>query len=176
MSELSTIRYCQIKLLFGMIDTLQKSFLYLLHLLFDNKRRFEKHKQKRWKVVSTILLVVIMSASIMLISGQFRWGVIVIATESMTGEINKGDVVLYERYDGQEIQEGQVIIFDRNGSNVVHRVVEIKNENGIVMYFTKGDANEDRDDGFVTKSQIVGLTRSRVPFIGYPTIWVNSIF
>jgi hypothetical protein len=44
------------------------------------------------------------------------------------------------------------------------------------MYFTKGDANEDRDDGFVTKSQIVGLTKARVPFIGYPTVWINSIF
>lgn len=150
--------------------------MYLLHLLFDNKRRFQKHKKKKWKSISAIVLVAIMTASIMLISGQFKYGVIVIATESMTGEINKGDLVLYERYDGQEIVEGQVIIFDRNGGNVVHRVVEIKNENGIVMYFTKGDANEDRDDGFVTKSQIVGLTKARVPFMGYPTVWINSIF
>ncbi|MBE7061419.1 MAG: signal peptidase I [Clostridiales bacterium] len=150
--------------------------MYFLHLLFDNKRRFEKHKKKTWKSISTVILVVIMTGVIMLISGHFRFGAIVIATESMTGEVNKGDVVIYERYDDQQIVEGQVIIFERYGGNVVHRVVDIRNENGIVMYFTKGDANETMDEGFVTESQIVGLTRARVPFIGYPTVWLNSIF
>ena len=148
----------------------------LINLLFDNKRRFQKHKKKTWASISTALLVVLMTAVVMLISCQFRFGAIVIATESMTGEINKGDVVIFEQYDGQQISEGQVIIFNGNGGKVVHRVVEIKNENGIVMYFTKGDANEDVDDGFVTESQIVGITHFKIAYIGYPTVWLRNIF
>lgn len=147
-----------------------------INLLFDTKRRFQKHKKRTWISVSTALLVVIMTAVVMLISCQFRFGAIVIATESMTGEINKGDVVIFEQYDGQQISEGQVIIFNSNGGKVVHRVVEIKNENGIVMYFTKGDANEDVDDGYVTASQIVGITHFKIAYIGYPTVWFRSIF
>ena len=119
-------------------------------------------KKKTWISISTALLVVVMAGVIMLISCQFRFGAIVIATESMTGEINKGDVVIFEQYDGQQISEGQVIIFNSNGAKVVHRVVEIKNENGLVMYFTKGDANEDIDDGYVTESQIVGITHLKI--------------
>ena len=148
----------------------------LINLLFDNKRRFQKHKKKTWVSISTALLVAVMTAVVMLISCQFRFGAIVIATESMTGEINKGDVVIFEQYNGQQISEGQVIIFNSNGGNIVHRVVEIKNENGIVMYFTKGDANEDIDDGFVTESQIVGITHFRIAYIGYPTVWLRNIF
>ena len=44
----------------------------------------------------------------------------------MTGELNKGDAVLYEAYDGQHIYEGQVIVFNKDDSRIVHRVVKIK--------------------------------------------------
>ena len=34
---------------------------------------------------------------------------LVIGSESMTGTINVGDAVIYERYDGQRIKEQQII-------------------------------------------------------------------
>jgi signal peptidase len=59
---------------------------------------------------------------------------------------------------------------------IVHRVVDIKIINGITRYYTKGDANEDADAGFITDSEIVGLADKKIPFIGYPTIWMRSLF
>jgi signal peptidase len=111
----------------------------------------------------------------MLISCQFRFGAIVVATESMTGEINKGDMIIYERYDGQHIEEGQVIVFLRHKSRVIHRVVEIERIGNEVRYYTKGDANDDRDAGYVTKEDIVGLTDLKLAYVGYPTLWLREI-
>jgi signal peptidase len=100
----------------------------------------------------------------------------VIATDSMTGELNKGDVAIYEQYDDQFIQKGQVIAFEQNGSVVIHRVVDIEIINGITRYYTKGDVNEERDADFITSGQIIGLVDHKLPFLGYPTLWMRSLF
>ena len=94
----------------------------------------------------------------------------------MTGELNKGDVSIFESYDGQPIEKGQVIVFEQDGSMIVHRVVDIQRINGQNQYYTKGDANEANDAGFVTKSQIRGLVNFKVPYLGYPTLWLRSLF
>lgn len=132
-----------------------------------------------WKVASAILtavVIIIMVGAVMLISNQFKYGSLVIATESMTGELNKGDVVMFEKYDNQVIEEGQVIVFEKNGSMIVHRVVEIEIINGVARYYTQGDANEDRDFGFITDAEIVGVTSVKLPYFGYPTLWMRSLF
>ncbi len=111
----------------------------------------------------------------MLISGQFRFGALVIATDSMTGEINKGDMILYEKYDDQLIKEGQIIIFIQDKSKIVHRVVKIENIGGETRYYTKGDTNEDLDSGYRTASDIFGLTDVKLAYVGYPTLWLRDL-
>ena len=117
-----------------------------------------------------------MISIVMLVSCQFRFGMLVVGSESMSGEINKGDAVIYERYDGQIIREGQVIVFQKSNSLLIHRVVDIKNIDGVTRYYTKGDANEDNDSGYITGSDIVGVTDIKLPYVGYPTIWIRSVF
>ena len=124
----------------------------------------------------TAAVVVIMVGTVMLVSNQFKYGALVIATESMTGEINKGDVVIFESYEDQTIQEGQVIVFEKNSSMIVHRVVDIKIINGSARYYTKGDVNEDMDIGYIVDADIVGLANYKLPFFGYPSLWIRSLF
>ena len=150
-------------------------FLFV-DMLFEKKKRYALGKKSRFSFVFTVLAVAIMTSVILLISNQFRYGVLVIATESMTGELNKGDVALYEQYDDQLITEGQVIVFESNGSMIIHRVVKIEKINGVLRYYTKGDANEDMDSGYITNSSIVGVIDYKLPYIGYPTIWVRDLF
>lgn len=117
-----------------------------------------------------------MISSVMLISCRFKYGVIVIATESMTGSINKGDAVIYETYDGEPISEGEVVIFDSDGDAVVHRVVKIERINGECRYYTKGDANDSLDSGYITDTDIIGTVAVLVPYLGYPSVWINEAF
>ena len=148
--------------------------------LYEKKRRYALQKTSRLSrtlsVVLTVAVLVIMLGTVMLISNQFRFGALVIATDSMTGELNKGDVAIFERYDDQFVAEGQVIVFERSKSMIVHRVVDIQVINGITRYYTKGDANEDQDTGFLTDADIVGLVDYKLPFFGYPTLWMRSLF
>ena len=144
--------------------------------LYEKKKRYALGKSGKFSLAITILSVIIMTSVVMLISNQFRYGTLVIATESMEGELNKGDVILYEQFDDQIITEGQVIIFEKNDSVIIHRVIKIEKINGVLRYYTKGDANEDRDSGFITNDDILGTVNYKLPYVGYPTIWVRSLF
>jgi signal peptidase I len=92
----------------------------------------------------------------------------------MTGEINKGDMILYERYDGQPIEEGQVIVFLQNDNKIVHRVVDIDRIGGETRYYTQGDANDSLDSGYRTDADIFGITHLKITYVGHPTLWLRE--
>lgn len=134
------------------------------------------YKEKQKNFIWNTVLIVIATLFIMLISCQFRYGILVVGSESMTGAINMGDAVVFESYEGQLLQTGQIILFDYNGIQTVHRIVEIKKINGKVRYYTKGDANKDMDNNYTTEEEIQGIVKLKVKYIGYPTIWLRSLF
>ena len=150
--------------------------LWFVSLLYEKRQGTASRRSGVLSYVSTLLAVVIMISSVMLISCRFKYGVIVIATESMTGSINKGDAVIYETYDGEPISEGEVVIFDSDGDAVVHRVVKIERINGECRYYTKGDANDSLDSGYITDTDIIGTVAVLVPYLGYPSVWINEAF
>ena len=149
--------------------------LALVSELFEKKQKFAVKKGGKLSAVTTVLTIAIIVSVAMLISCQFRFGAIVVATESMTGEINKGDMIIYERYDNQTIKEGQVVVFLQNGNRIIHRVVEIEHIGDEVRYYTKGDANETRDSGYITDREIVGVTDIKVAYAGFPTLWLREL-
>lgn len=159
---------------------LRMIYPYIIYLILENgysKTSFVvPYKDKRKNIISTTVLFVVLTLLIMLISCNFRYGMLVIGSESMTGEINKGDAVIFEAYEKQKIYEGNVIIFEDGDRRVVHRVVDIKLVNGNYHYYTKGDANEEIDKGYVTPGKVVGIVHLKVRYIGWPTIWLRDIF
>ena len=149
--------------------------LAILASFYEKNKKYARQKHKFLGKVGVALTIVIIAAVSMLISCQFRFGAIVVATESMTGEINKGDMIIYERYDDQQIKEGQVIVFLEEGVRVIHRVVRIDIIGSETRYYTKGDANVTLDFGYRTDADIVGLTDIKVSYVGYPTLWLRSL-
>jgi signal peptidase len=144
--------------------------------MYERKRRYALAKKSKLEVPITILAVAAMLITVMVVSNHFYVGSYVIATESMTGELNKGDVAIYERYEDQTVIEGQVIAFEKDDIVVIRRDVEIQIINGQNRYFTKGDANENRDSDFIYDSDIIGLVTFKIPYLGYPTLWLRSLF
>lgn len=143
--------------------------------LFEKKKKVALQKGAKLSALGTVLTAVAVVSIAMLISCQFRYGAIVIATESMTGEINKGDIIIYEEYTDQTIKEGQVIVFLQNNNRIIHRVVRIETVAGEIRYYTRGDANESDDRGYRTEADIVGLTDIKLAYLGYPTLWLREI-
>ena len=159
---------------------LRMVYPYLIYIFLDkfySKTDFViSQNDKRSSVFWTMILLVIMTLMIMLISCKFKYGILVIGSHSMTGTLNIGDAVIFERYEIQPIKEGQVIVFDYNGLETIHRIIEIKNVNGEKRYYTKGDANEKMDAHYITNDDIHGLVRLRVKYIGKPTLWIRELF
>ncbi|MBE5747659.1 MAG: signal peptidase I [Clostridiales bacterium] len=148
----------------------------LVSLLYEKKRKVAGKKNRKWAYVFAVLPVLFLAMYVMLISCQFTFGMLVIGSESMTGEINKGDAVIYREYEGQRIDVGDVIVFEKDGYRLVHRVVDKEFVNGQTRYTTKGDFNEKEDSGFITDGQIIGVTSFKIPYLGYPTLWMRDWF
>ena len=93
----------------------------------------------------------------MVVSCRFRYGTLVIGTGSMTGTINKGDIIIYERYEKEELEIGEIIVFKTENVFVIHRIIDKKSVGEEIRYYTKGDANQQGDKGFSTQKNIVGI-------------------
>lgn len=159
---------------------LRMVYPYLIYLVIDytyaKRNLIVDYVDQRKKVVSTTLLVIFATLVSMLVSCQFRFGILVVGSGSMTGAIDKGDATIYEKYKGQNIRVGDVIIFKDGGVNIVHRVIDIKEINSQKRYYTKGDANQEMDEDYVLEKNIEGITKFRIRYIGYPSLWVRDIF
>ena len=163
--------------LFSFAKLVAPLLIYLfINSLYSKRKNYETHKSKISGYVSMGLSAIFMISIVLLISGEFQFRAIIIATESMTGSINKGDAIVYEEYDDQFIKEKDVVVFVKNNNRIVHRVIDIERINGETRYYTKGDANEDADTGYITDADIEGVVLFRVPFIGYTSIWLRSFF
>lgn len=159
---------------------LRMLYPYLIYLVFE--KMFSKNdysmgrQEKRKEMIGNTLIIALSAALVMLISCEFRYGIIVVGSESMAGTINKGDAVVFEKYTNQEIKNGQVIIFNYNNIQTIHRVVEVQRINGEYRYYTQGDANKRKDEDYRTKEDIYALVDLKVKYIGYPTLWVRELF
>lgn len=150
----------------------------VLEYTFETNKQIIAVEDKRKGIIVKIILGVITITIAMLISCQFKYGILVIGSGSMTGTINKGDAIVFKQYDGEEkISEGQIIIFnDENNTKIVHRVIEVTQVNGETRYITKGDINDNPDDGYITKNSVIGTSIFRLKYVGFPTILIRDIF
>jgi signal peptidase len=147
-----------------------------IEMLYAKRHRLALKPKHRGTVIAFILSSVLMISVVMLISCQFRFAALVIGSGSMSGEIEKGDVIVYEQYDAQKLEKGQVIVFEKNDSLVIHRIIDIQFIDGQTCYFTKGDANDAPDVGFITIGDVRGVVLANLPYVGYPSIWLRDIF
>lgn len=94
----------------------------------------------------------------------------------MTGTINKGDAIIYDRYVENEDINGKVIVFRKENRLIVHRVMRQYIVEGKAIYQTKGDHNESMDNWVVDTSEIVGVVECRIPLIAWPSVLLGEIF
>lgn len=159
---------------------LRMLYPYLMYILLENtfgKRVFvESYRVRRRNALFVTIIIVFMTFLTMLVSCQFRYGMLVVGSGSMTGTINKGDVTIFESYHNQEIRKGDIVIFRYKDIQMVYRVIDIKNVNNEMHYYTKGDVNRDADSDYRISSDIVGISKLRIRYVGVPTLWLHSLF
>ena len=150
---------------------------FFIKMMYNKEKKIAtKHKGNVISFVSLCIVMVLMTSLVMLISCQFKYGMLVVGSGSMSGELEVGDCIIYEEYTRQVIEVGDIVVFESSGARVIHRVIEKRTVGGVVQYVTKGDANESADTGYITGSSIVGVVEYKIPYIGYPSILVRKLF
>lgn len=102
----------------------------------------------------------------------FGRATLVVTTDSMSGTIEKGDMIIID--DCDEYAVGDIITFVDPSDNIVvtHRLIRIDGD----KYFTRGDANNTEDPRYILKSDIVGKVTGRIPYVGLFAQWFTVEF
>lgn len=98
--------------------------------------------------------------------------VLTVLSGSMEPAISTGDVIIVKPLTPEDsIKEGDIITFrtkEKQDMLITHRVMGAVLINGEPRaYVTKGDANKSEDLGTVSREQVMGIYKWRVPYFGY---------
>ncbi|WP_099361291.1 signal peptidase I [Fredinandcohnia onubensis] len=94
--------------------------------------------------------------------------IMTVMTGSMQPELQPGDMIIVKEKDPSKLQVEDVITYQLNEHTLVtHRIVDLVEKDGVVLYQTKGDANNVVDNGFVSQEQIVGVLALTIPKAGH---------
>ncbi len=89
---------------------------------------------------------------------------------------NKGDILFIIGAKPEKIQKGDVIIFEAQRQNpIIHRVINIEENNGIYTFSTMGDNNQGQleIEKSISQDQLVGKAVVKLaPYLG----WIKLIF
>lgn len=160
-----------IRFLLPIILGYKLSIFFRLVIDEDIERNYNKNT-----VISLIIPTIIVIILVYFTSGYFHYYAVAIASGSMEPVISKGDIVIIEKIEEkyEKLEKGQVIAYVYNGVLVVHRIVNVIEEDGKYYIYTKGDANSIEDNYVVQQDTIIGIVNNKIPYVGLPTVWLNE--
>lgn len=132
--------------------------------------------RKIWNTVSTVLLVLVAAAVLLLLSFRlFGLKGFTVLSGSMEPTYHTGSVIYVKSVDAYTLEAGQPITYYLTGKTVAtHRIIEVVEENGSVRYRTKGDANDVADGSLVDPADIIGTPIFSIPYLGYALSYIQS--
>ncbi|NMA01075.1 MAG: signal peptidase I [Clostridia bacterium] len=153
--------------------------LSLMQMFYLTEARLIKEREQDqegpfgWMITSIFSIVIVWFAV-----GVFPVYPSVIATGSMEPMIKPGDVILVDKAtdinDIYSLKVGDVIQFTRDNILISHRIIEIKEEENVKMFYTKGDNNSAVDFEPVHPEQVKGKIIKVIPKVGWPTLLIKT--
>lgn len=129
-------------------------------------------KKKILKIIQNIITVAIIIIGLFLIMTLFpikgNYQVKVVLSGSMEPKIHTGSVVIIKPKSQYKI--GDIVIFGKDTKTEIpttHRIISSRAVEGVMLFTTKGDANEDPDSKEIRPSDIHGKVLLSVPWMGY---------
>lgn len=164
----------------GSLGLILPFITYMLINNFIEKRntKFTNGKLKAKRSINSIPIFLIIIIAIPFFYGSFKYRPIGVMSNSMYPTFQRGDAVIIETINDKNISKikvGTIIMYNLDGAAVIHRVIKITDNNGIIYYETKGDNNELPDNNLVEQKQVLGIERASIPKIGYPSVLLQSI-
>lgn len=150
-------------------------YLYFQYTVQAQLRLLTKNTLKDVNPKKIVIFISIAVMTLWFFTGTLYYAPYSIYSQSMYPNIQKGDIVIIEKCSIDEIKEKDIIEYQDGNKIIVHRVERIEyNKKGEKIYITKGDNNNGIDDINVTKNMIIGKVIYKVPYLGWPSILINT--
>lgn len=153
--------------------------LYANYVDIKSSRILTRRQVKKESVISYIPFVIVLVVLVCFISGTFKYQPIAVLSNSMVPTFARGDAVIMkkiEQKDLKKLKKGTILYYSKEGKLIVHRIVSVKHtDDGKIEATTKGDNNNSNDPWIVTEDDMIGTVSFMIPFIGYPSVWVNEL-
>lgn len=153
--------------------------IILPFIVYLEIRNIDTNKVQQRKNKISIFLIGILLLFILFTTGLFKYKPISVMSNSMLPLIKKGDIVILEEKSIEELnnlKKYDIICYRLGNTIVIHRIVAIEKQNYDILYTTKGDNNKISDKEKVKPEQIIGIYKFKIPYIGYPSVWLNEFF
>lgn len=155
LTDLNSILVSFVLLIFLFIFYLYKTEnKYLMNILVRSHKKITPAELPKNTVKKDLLILVIVVIIILMAGFKFV-SLIVVVSDSMVPEFERGDIILTQSMF-LDVQQNDIITFDVRNRNidVTHRIIDIKS-NRII---TKGDNNPYKDDYKTTQENVLYKT------------------
>jgi signal peptidase len=122
--------------------------------------------------LNTVLVAILLIAGGLLVMSRLplpdRVEMKIVKSGSMEPAIGTGGIVLIQPSKNYGV--GDVITFGEDTKTSIpttHRIVSVREENGITYYSTKGDANKTPDTSEISSENVIGHVIFTTPYLGY---------
>ena len=134
-------------------------------------RRKANEEHGGWTIVAIFSLIIVFFSF-----GYLGVQPTVIYSGSMSPTLQVGDIALIDEVDISEISEGDIVQYVSydNVTLILHRLIEIYEDQGKTYYITKGDANDDPDFRPIEENRIIGKSIFTIPKLGWIQIMIKS--
>lgn len=164
----------------SVFDILISVILFLYNNYEHNIKtnRLTRKEKKQINPLKSIPSLALLLLSVSFIAGFLPIKPVAVMSYSMVPTFSRGAVIISQKVkadDANKLKIGDILHYKSENGDVIHRIVDIKeNEDGKLIFQTKGDNNGTSDSNWVETGQIIGIVRIYIPYIGYPSVWFGE--
>lgn len=146
-----------------------------LRRITDNEIARKAAKALGW-AATLALLGVLLLTSFLMIAPFFGLQAYTVLSGSMEPALKVGGVTICRSVPVEDIKVGDIIAFNNlEGVKITHRVTSVAEEDGVIKFHTKGDANEEEDPNeFSINGDHVHKVVFHIPYLGYLYSFIRS--
>ena len=153
-------------------------YIYMNYVHVNKAERLSKRERRSYNPVVYVPVFAFIAVLAGFVMGLFKYQPIAVLSGSMSPTFNRGDAVVVNKLttaEKDELKKGDIIQFVSGTKYVVHRIVDITNdERGNKLFITKGDHNNTIDADKVALENVKGKVSFVIPLIGYPSVWLSG--
>ena len=135
--------------------------------------------KKIWKCITSVLVALVVIVALLLVGARLiGLQVFTVLSGSMEPTYHVGSLIYVKDVDPFELESGDVITFMLDENTVAtHRIVEVvpdEEDDSVVRFRTKGDANENVDGSLVHYKNVIGSPVFTIPQLGYVVSYIQN--